>query len=265
MHRVVMQGRTALNIVISKLRALAIHFAISTLVVGTLLAVIFLIWYPSPYFEVIGVGNVVRVLIAVAVVFGPLLTFVVYKSGKPSLVFDLSVIAVIQVAAFVYGATVIFQERSYYTVFSEDRFTVQAKKDVDMSDSDVAWDQQKPFVGPLLVVASLPEDQAERERIITDVVVGSGVDVDQLPQYWVPYPDKVDAVLAVVKPLSHLETTEEATETVRRFIARHGDDPNAFGFVPIIGRKRDFAMVIERVTGMPVGVIDVNPWVFKEQ
>ena len=95
MHRVVMQGRTALNIVISKSRALVIHFAISALVVGTLLAVIFLIWYPSPYFEVIGAWNVVRVLIGVAVVFGPLFTFVVYKSGKPSLVFDLSVDPVI--------------------------------------------------------------------------------------------------------------------------------------------------------------------------
>ena len=111
---------------ISKLHAFLIHLAGSALVVGALCAIIFFVWYPAPYFAAKGASGVLRVLIGVDLILGPTLTLILFRPRKPGLVFDLSIIATIQLAALVFGTTVIYQERPYYAVFAVDRFQVLA-------------------------------------------------------------------------------------------------------------------------------------------
>ena len=68
----------------SKLRAFLIHFSISATVVGAAFAVIFFAWYPAPYFEVVGAWNVVRILIVVDLILGPLLTLIPVDPWEPT-------------------------------------------------------------------------------------------------------------------------------------------------------------------------------------
>ena len=117
----------------SRLQAFLVHLSLSAAVVGSGFAIVFFIWYPQPYFEVVGAWYLIRILFIVDVVLGPLLTFIVFKPGKPGLKFDLTVIALVQVAALMYGATIIYQERPYYLVFAVDRFELVARKDLDLS------------------------------------------------------------------------------------------------------------------------------------
>jgi hypothetical protein len=49
-------------------------------------------------FDIAGGWEGLRIVIAVDLVLGPLLTLVVYKAGKSSLTFDLSCIAIFQIA-----------------------------------------------------------------------------------------------------------------------------------------------------------------------
>lgn len=80
----------------TKGRAFAIHLTASAAVVLILFAIMRLLWYPAPYFDINGGWTVLRILAGVDVVLGPILTLIVFKPGKPSLKFDMSVIVALQ-------------------------------------------------------------------------------------------------------------------------------------------------------------------------
>ena len=84
-----------------KLSAFLIHLGISAALVAALGSTAYLLWYPPPYFEFDGGMNVMRLLLVVDVVLGPLLTLVVFQRGKKGLRRDLAVIGALQLAVFV--------------------------------------------------------------------------------------------------------------------------------------------------------------------
>ena len=83
----------------TRLKASFTHFLISIAVFGLFLALVFFIWYAYPFNLTQGVGEIVYIMAGVDVVLGPLLTLIVFKAGKKSLKFDLSVIALVQISA----------------------------------------------------------------------------------------------------------------------------------------------------------------------
>lgn len=244
----------------SKTRAFLIHLSISAAVVGVALALVFFVWYPSPYFQIAGTWNVLRILIAVDLVVGPLMTLMLFRSGKPGLVFDLSVIAAIQIAALVYGTTVIYSERPYFVVFSIDRFEVLARKDVDEAAITDARLKQKSWSEPIYVVASLPDSFEEQQRLIDEVLQGKP-DIERRPEYWSPYAEKSDIVLEKATPIAEFgRARPDAAEFARRIIETHEQGDRLSG-VPVIGKRGAYLMVIEPEQKKPVGLIPVDPWV----
>lgn len=244
----------------SKTRAFLLHLSISAAVVGIALAVVFFVWYPSPYFQVAGTWNVVRILILVDLVIGPLMTLILFRSGKPGLVFDLSVIAAIQIAALVYGLTVIYSERPYFVVFAIDRFEVLARKDVDEAAITDEWLKQKSWAEPIYVVASLPASLDEQQRLIDDVLQGKP-DIERRPEYWSPYAEKSDIVLEKATPLAEFgRERPDAAEFATHIIETHEQGDRLSG-VPVIGKQGAYFIVIEPEHGKPVGLIPVDPWV----
>jgi hypothetical protein len=243
----------------SKLRAFLIHFAISATVVGAALAIIFLAWYPAPYFEVVGAWNVVRILILVDLVLGPLLTLILFKSGKPGLAFDLSVIATIQLAALVYGLMTIYQERPYFVVFAVDRFEVLARKDVDESALSENWLRAKRWNEPIYAVASLPETVEGRQQLIEDVLSGKP-DIERRPEFWSSYRDNLDEIRQKTTPIEEYAAAQpDAASFVERLKARHGG-ADGFAGLPIIGKQGAFIVVLEPEHQLPVALIPVDPW-----
>ncbi|PID63226.1 MAG: hypothetical protein CR974_02180 [Gammaproteobacteria bacterium] len=86
-----------------KLRAFALHFLVSLLVISLTAYVIFFVWYPAPFYGLYDVKLVFWLLFGIDVIVGPMLTFLVYKKYKKTLKMDLTVIVVIQIVAFVIG------------------------------------------------------------------------------------------------------------------------------------------------------------------
>ncbi|MEJ2115130.1 MAG: type IV pilin accessory protein, partial [Gammaproteobacteria bacterium] len=80
--------------------------SISAAIISFVFTLIFFIWYPRPYFQANGAWSVIRILILVDLVMGPLLTLVLFKKGKPGLVLDLCLVAIIQLTALIYGVNV---------------------------------------------------------------------------------------------------------------------------------------------------------------
>jgi hypothetical protein len=253
--------RTSSLLSISKQRAFLIHLSASALVVGTLCTIIFFLWYPAPYFEAKGAWGVIRVLVGVDLILGPALTLLLFRPRKPGLLFDLSVIAAIQLTALIYGTTVIYQERPYYTVFAVDRFEVLAYREVDGSMIEHDELRRKPFVGPILAVASLPEDPAAFQRLLEEVLFESKPDIERRPEFWSPYATRSADIIARAASLSELlNTRPEAQDEISRIAAAFDTDIDRLAYLPLVGRDKSYAFVIDAETAAPVDIIDVDPW-----
>lgn len=108
----------------SRYAAALIHLGISLAVLACLFVVVFLLWYPAPFFAIAGAEQPAVLLIVVDLVLGPLLTLIVYRVGKPELKFDLGVIVVVQLAALLYGSFALWSVRPALLVFDAGKFMV---------------------------------------------------------------------------------------------------------------------------------------------
>ena len=241
----------------SRFKAFSIHFLISALVVGTFLGLAVFLWYPSLYFEISGTRRVLMMLVIVDMVLGPLMTLIVFRSGKPGLKTDLSIIAGIQIIAFLYGTSVIVGERPGYVVFSVDRFEIIASN-VDFSESHHPELEAGLLTGPVFVYAELPEDGGESSNLLWDSITG-GSDLAELPRYYQPYENGINEILAKGRPATNLIEAGAVEEIKLRNIV--GDiDFNDVLYVPIVGKSKTMSVIIHPESAMPLGMVDAELW-----
>lgn len=242
-----------------KSRAFLIHLSISATIVAIVFALIFFVWYPYPYFEIVGAGSILKILIGVDLVAGPVLTLILYKPGKPGLLFDLSFIAVIQLAALIYGTTIIYQERPYFVVFAVDRFEVLAYTEIDPDAIPNAALREKPLVGPIMAVAVFPESEKERQALLNSVFAGKP-DIERRPEYWDLYANHFASIVERAIPLTKLaDQLPDARDKINAFIRSRTDVDELIG-IPVVGKKGVFNLVLNKTTQRPVGVIDFDLW-----
>ena len=244
-----------------KLKAFSIHLFISATIVGIVFVLIFLFWYPRPYFEANGAWTVLRVLVMVDLVLGPLLTLVLFKRGKKGLVLDMCIVAAIQLAALIYGVHVIFGERPYYLAFAVDRFEVIGKVEIDANKIKYPELKIKPNQGPILVYSDFPKDKKERENFLFEVVIQGKPDLERRPEYYHPYLLNKDKVLQKAKPLSDLIRGETSNQKkIDKFLKRHSDTQESYLYLPLVGKNNDLALVLDKNSGLPVDGIAIDPW-----
>ena len=233
------------------------HFSLSLLVVGTVLAIVFLLWYPGFYFRVLGTMDVLKAFIGVNLARGPVLTLILYK---PNLLVDIYMIAAIQLAALVYGVSVIYQERPYYAVFSVDRFEILAERDVDLSNVPDSERFEKPWGQPLVVFANLPTDPEARNRIIHETLLEGKPDIHRRPELWSSYDERADDVISRARPLARLrESRPDIADEITALMERY-DNADQLVFVPIMGKKHVFSLVLDAQSKHPLEIIDADPW-----
>jgi hypothetical protein len=245
----------------SRYKAALIHLLISALLVSNVIGVVFWVWYPHPAFEAVGAFSIIRLLVAVDLVMGPTLTLVVYKHGKPGLKFDLTVIAIMQVVALIYGSYTLYIEKPQYMVFAIDRVEFVSKKSVDQSEIRYDELREKPFAKLIQVFARPPEDAAEYQRYLDSVVFEGKPDLESRAEFYEPWTAGADAIREKVKPIEDIETTiPREQKKIQKAIDQYaGAHPN-LGILPIGGIERDVGMLLDRDTLEILGVLDANPW-----
>lgn len=249
----------------SRYAAFTAHFAVSTVVLAAVCAITFFLWYPQPYFSVDGTGNALRVLAAIFLGVGPLLTLVVFKPGKWGLKFDLYVIASLQLATLLYGTFMLYRGRPAFTVFAVDRFYVLSREDIvasQLADRTLMASARigiQPDRGPLLVAALRPDDPIARDKLLTETLLEGQPDIERRPEFWTRYANGVSDVLARARPLSTLGAAAPK-QTIASIAAGLGRPVTDLGYLPLVSRKHDFSMIVDLTNGRPVGVIDVDPW-----
>jgi len=246
----------------SRWKASGIHLLISIAVGVCVLALLFGVWYPSPYFAASGGQELLLVLLGVDIVLGPLLTLIVFKSGKKSLRFDLGVIAALQAGALIYGLHVITEARPVFIVWAVDRFTVVAANQIDPKDlaeggrpefRSLAW------TGPRIVAARLPSDSKERTDLAFSGLAGK--DVESFPRYYVDYASEVPTLLLRARPLADLRRRgERASREIDAWLAAHGRAESAVVWLPVLARHASVSMLLDAQSGTPLAALAIDPW-----
>src|SRR5690349_3518054 len=114
----------------SRWKAASIHSLFSLIVAAALGWLLLGLWYPPPYFHAAGADELMLLLVGVDLAIGPLLTLIVFRSGKRGLRFDLTAIAVLQTAALIYGLSVVLKSRPIFLVSAMDHFVLVAANEI---------------------------------------------------------------------------------------------------------------------------------------
>jgi len=242
----------------SRWKASGIHLLLSCVVVGAVLVFMLTVWYRWPLFAIAGGSGIILILAGVDVVLGPTMTLIVFKSGKKGLKFDLTLIALVQLAALAYGIHVAFVARPVYLVFAVDRFVLVTAKDLDPDDLARATDprfRRLPLGRPSDIAAVLPSDQKERSDLLFSALAGK--DVELYPRYYVPYETQAQNALKRAKDIGIL--VKRDARAMERFLESAGRSPASVKFLPLRARV-DAAVLLDAASGVPIGIVQVDPW-----
>lgn len=234
-------------------QAAGIHFAICVAVAAAVVTLMLALWYPRPLFEAAGGSRLLFILVGAQVVLGPLLTLVVFKSGKRGMKFDIAVIALVQVAALAYGMHVVLLARPAYIVFVKDRFEMATAADIEPQELAAAKRPEfrtLPWSGPRLVAADMPADPAERNRLVE--LAFAGFDLQHFPRYYVPYAERAQEVLAKASTVAGLRETDPATaKAVDEYLAGSGTREDEVRSLLLRSRFAWIAVLVDPQTAQP--------------
>lgn len=161
----------------TKLIATGVHLAMSLVVFAYLAYQIYYHWYPEPYYTIDGGWQGMRLVAAVDLVLGPLITFLIFDLAKSrrEVIFDLAVILVIQFGALAYGVMTTYSQRPVAIVLI-DEFIISASEDhysgsLESFDVLAEYSDEKP---PIIFV-DLPTsreglDEANKIKLETGVL-----------------------------------------------------------------------------------------------
>lgn len=230
--------------------ASALHLAISLLIGLAFVALTRWVWYPGPLFDVSGAVGLLTILIPADIVLGPLLTLLVFKSGKPSLKFDLTVIALVQTAALFYGAWTIAEARPAYVVFFGNQLKVVRSTDVAEQSP---W--STPLAGPgwvgILAGGAL---DAELADLMAGLEGKKPLQFDE--QQYLQWPKVEPAFIAALRTVDELKPSAVA-DAVAAELDAIGLKREAVRVMPVTVREQRMTAVFSVATNEFLAIVPV--------
>lgn len=246
----------------SRWKAASIHLSISICVGILVFVLLFGVWYPPPYFRAAGADRLILLLLGIDLTLGPLLTLIIFKTGKRGLKFDLTVIGIAQTLALIYGLHVIVASRPAFLVAAVDRFVLVSANELDDADlaqgKDPAY-RSRSWTGPRLVAAKRPESSSERSDLLSAAIEGK--DIERFPKYYADYASEAPKLLERAQPLDKLRPLDTvAAAQVQQWLQDNKRNAADVVWVPVVARDNSLVMLLDRSSGTPLAPLDIDPW-----
>lgn len=244
---------------IYKLKAFGWHLVASLLIAAVSLGVIFFVWYPQPLYQATGVIKIFLIMLGIDIILGPLLTFIVYKPKKKTLKFDLTVIVLLQLAAFAYGFYHVYDGRPAWIAYNVDRFDLVKNNEIDTRKLTEALPryQKVSQSGARYVAAVIPTDDSNISNEILFDEVSYGIAPSQRPELYQPL-DTLDALLITKsKPIDELYDYNDKVDVDKVLLAY----PEADGYLPLKANAVDMTVLVNKKDKENVvEIVDLRPW-----
>lgn len=244
-----------------KFRAVLLHFMVTLVMAAAAAGLIFLVWYPDPFQAMLGGTRFFLLITICDLVLGPLTSLIIYNSKKSrrALIFDYTLIGIVQVAAFVYGVMSISNARPVYIAFVKDRFEVVIADDLADEDLAAARDpyRTRPKWGPVLIGTQRPSTREELNALVLSAMEGK--DLQNFPRYFVPYEQVAAQVKEAGSPMDRLyKRHPEAREMIARERLKLSDDQ--LRWLPIRGTRSFWTVLVDANTGELLAYLPVDPY-----
>ena len=232
------------------------HLTISMLIALVVVGVIFFIWYPFPLATAVGVTHIFLMLLAIDVVIGPILGVLVYKEGKKSLKFDLTVIILIQLSALCYGVYSIAQGRPVWLAYNVDRIELIRNNEIiqDYLDQAQTQFQHPSWLKPQYVGVEFAKDANQRGDDLFAEALG-GISIAQKPERYVDFAQAKKQMQQRAQKIELLQQYNNKTK-VEKILAKY---PQATAFLPMKANAVDMTVLID-IKGQVVKIVDLRPW-----
>ena len=235
-----------------RVKAFLIHLAISATIIAAVLTLVFVYWYPAPFFDYEGAWTPLRILITVDLIIGPLLTLLVFKPGKRWLWLDMAFIFALQLGALSYGTYALWSQRPLVMAFAVDGFYIVNPRDLRDQELPDWLLLERSWQGPAPVFAELADDPNYHLKIIFD----GAPDIHAWPKQYRRLAGMTERMASRAYDLSALA---EQHPEVKAAIA--GLDPEllqATMALPVHGMTMTATVLADRETGLPRGYLDLD-------
>ena len=233
------------------------HLAISFGIALAIVAWVFLVWYPQPLAQAVGVTHIFLMIVTIDVVLGPVLGLLVYKEGKKTLKFDLTVIILIQLSALAYGLFSIAQGRPAWLVYSVDRFELVRQNEIIDTNNQKAQAlfQHPSLFKPQFAAVEFAKDAKQRNEDMFSEVFG-GISLAQRPERYVDLAQVKSQIQQRAQNLKELEkynSKQRVDKVIRAY-------PQADAWVPLKANAIDMVVLFNKQSTQVVKIVDLRPW-----
>ena len=247
-----------------KARAFAVHFLVTLTLCAGAAALVFLVWFPQPFAAMLGGTKLFGILMMCDLGLGPLTSFIIYNSRKSrrELLFDYTIVGIVQLAAFIYGVYAVANTRPVYIAFVKDRLEVVSAGEI--ADADLAEGadgyRERPKWRPQFVGTQPPQDAQKRSEVMFSAAT-TGKDYSVLPAYYVPYEQSLPQIKQRALPLSELEKNHPAaTALVASAAAKTQIPVEKLVWLPVKHRHGFWTALLDPQTGRPVSWLNLDPY-----
>lgn len=233
------------------------HLSASLIVALLVLTWIFTVWYPASLAKATGVTHIVLLMLAIDVIVGPILGFIVYKAHKKSLRFDLMIIILLQISALSYGIYSLAEGRPVWMAFNGNRFELIRNNELVDTDNVNKADNEYYYpslLGPKYVAVKIAEDQIEREQNMFEELQG-GISLAQRPERYVAIAEANKQIIKTSEPISELNNYNSKI-AVNKIIDNY---PNANSYLGLKANEVDMTVLLDE-KGRALDIVDLRPW-----
>lgn len=241
----------------AKMRAALIHVGISSAIFLIFLYLILVEWYPPPFFTTDGGWSGIQIMVLVDIVLGPTLTFIIFnpRKSRKEILFDLSMIALVQLGALAWGGYTVYNQRPVAVVEWEGILKPLTPAPLYAQEKTLA-DLQQFGVGPRPVIRAEPPKNSD--EIGTMMELAFNKDIGETQQFWMFRPFKKSLVeirkraldiTAIVK--DHAEIGAELDKFLQKNPGKKAED---FFYLKFAGRYKDAIFVFD-AAGDQVGAM----------
>jgi hypothetical protein len=235
-----------------RFKAFAWHLCGSATALVLTLGALYLGWYHWPGWYLANMPKVLAIMVGVDVVLGPLLTSVIADPAKARRVLarDIGAIVLMQLVAFTYGVTVLWNARPLYYAFSVNCLSIVQAQDLE-HDSLAAARAQNPGLAPhwyslpRWIWAPLPKDAAESNEIVRSALQG-GYDVTARPFYYRPWASGVTELRSQLQRVDDIKFFSLAEKKrLKERMMTAGLAPDRADAIAMTGRARPLLVVFD--------------------
>ena len=243
----------------NKLKAFSIHLLLSLILVSVLMGLVIYFWFPLDYLGITSFKDIALLIIAIDLVLGPVLTFIVFNPKKKSLKFDLAAIVAFQFIAMTYGVYALYQTHPLFVTYKQGVFNLVNANEITPENAKYNEFKISKLSSAKLAFTKLPDNPKEKLEIMMGVDFKGEPDIDRRAEFYEPYENHLDTILANSLDAVKLFSGDKLDEPRKNFLTKY-KEMDSFAFLPLQGSGNAAIIVLDKKTAKPVTTIHTNPW-----